>query len=87
MLQIEITEHHQIIVNGEVKGEIDFKIEDDPAIRQIVKRVDLHEELIKAIEMEIWAAINGESEAQKQGKPRLSERIEILNSLLEKATK
>lgn len=45
----------------------------------------LAEELLEALEIALWSELNGESEAQKQGKPRLTERIEIYKGLILKA--
>ena len=50
----------------------------------ICKAVNSYEDLLNACKMELWAIENGESAAQKEGKPRLSERLEILKTLIQK---
>jgi hypothetical protein len=49
------------------------------------KCVAMHKELVDAIKMALWAEGNGEAEAQRQGKPRLSERCDIFRKLIEQA--
>ena len=39
--------------------------------------LEVNKELVEALEMMLWASENGESESQRQGKPRLIERHEI----------
>jgi hypothetical protein len=46
--------------------------------------VNNHKALIDAVKMELWAIKNGEAEAQKQGRPRMITRIEILEELLKR---
>lgn len=38
--------------------------------------------LREAVEVALWSTINGEAEAQRQGKPRLSERCGIFRKAL-----
>lgn len=42
-------------------------------------------ELLEAVEVALWDLENGEAEAQKQGKPRLAERLEIFRAAIKKA--
>lgn len=43
-------------------------------------------DLLKALEIELWAMENGEGESQIQGKIRLTERLEVIRAAIEKAT-
>ena len=43
------------------------------------------EELLEVIKMLQWAEENGESYAQRYGKPRLTERLEITKNIISKA--
>lgn len=48
---------------------------------------DLLSKMAYALNIMVWATTNGESEAQKQGKPRLCQRLDICNDLIEKYNK
>lgn len=43
-------------------------------------------DLLEALQVMLWAEENGEYESQKQGKPRLTERLEIARKAIAKAT-
>ena len=42
-------------------------------------------DLLEAVEVALWATLNGEFEAQMQGKPRLTERCEMFRNAIQKA--
>lgn len=42
-------------------------------------------ELLEALKVALWHEENGEAEAQKQGRPRLTERLEIYRAAIHKA--
>jgi hypothetical protein len=48
--------------------------------------IDAAQELLEACQMMLWSEENGGAEAQRQGKPRYSERVEILRNAIAKAT-
>lgn len=53
----------------------------------IVTAVNNYSQLVEALKIALWAEENGEYEAQKQGKPRLMERLELYRNLLSKIEK
>ncbi|MES2287353.1 MAG: hypothetical protein V4547_16795 [Bacteroidota bacterium] len=60
----------------------DTEKEAEQFANRIVNCVNNFDAVVEALKMVMWDMENGEAEAQKQGKPRYSERKEIISNLL-----
>jgi hypothetical protein len=57
----------------------------DALVPHVKELKEIIREMVGALEMEMWAEMNGEATAQKEGKPRLITRMEIMETLVKKA--
>lgn len=86
--KIYLAEHRFIELEGTKYKDLASyinSIQKQQSQKEIKKLKELNKELVEALEMMVWAALKGEYESAKQGKPRLVDRHEICNKLLKKA--